>query len=278
MLLSGGSAFGLDAAAGVMHWLEERGHGFEVTGACVPIVCGAVLFDLAVGRAGVRPDAEAGYAACEAASAAPVPLGSVGAGTGATVGKALGIPQSTKSGVGSAARRLGSGVTVAALAAVNAGGDVVDPSSGVVLAGARLPGGGFLGTTDWLAGLGAGGAGSPPEAPGAAGANTTLVVVATDAILTKAQANRLATVAHDGLARSIDPCHGPLDGDTVFAVASGDSGRVVDLTILGAVAARVVADAVVVAVRSATGVAGIPSLADLADASPGDAASSEARQ
>ena len=255
VLIGGGSAFGLDACGGVMHWLEARGRGVEVGPVRVPLVCGAVLFDLPVGRADVRPDAAAGEAACDAASTAAVPQGSVGAGTGATVGKMLGFERATKSGLGSASLRLAGGVTVAALVAVNAAGDVVDPASGAVLAGPRLPGGGFERTSDWL---------REHAAAIGIGADTTLAVVATDAVLTKPEATKMAQMAHDGLARTIDPVHTMLDGDTVFALATGAAGVPADVTTVGAAAATALAQAVLAAVLTATGLAGVPAVSELA--------------
>ena len=255
VLLSGGSAFGLDAATGVMRWLESRGRGVEVGPCRVPLVCAAVLFDLLLGRADVRPDAAAGEAACVAASSAAVPLGSLGAGAGATVGKVAGFERATKSGLGSASLRIAGGVTVAALVAVNAAGDVIDPGTGVQIAGPRLPGGGFLRTTEWLRE-------HPPRV--SVGASTTLAVIATDAELSKTEATKVAQMAHDGLARTIDPAHTMLDGDTDFALAPGATGVRADLTTVGAVAATALAEAVVAALRAATGVAGIPSLRELA--------------
>ncbi len=254
VVIGGGSAFGLDAASGVMRWLEEKGRGVEVGPVRVPLVCAAVLFDLPVGRADVRPDAAAGAAACEAASAAAVPQGSVGAGTGATVGKLLGFERATKSGLGSASLALAGGVTVGALVAVNAAGDVVDPASGAVLAGPRLPGGGFVRTAEWLR----------EHPPGVGiGANTTLAVVATDAVLSKPEAAKVAQMAHDGLARAIDPVHTMLDGDTVFALATGAAGVTADVSAVGSAAATVLARAVVRAVRAATGLAGLPAARDV---------------
>ncbi len=254
VLLSGGSAFGLDAATGVMRWLEERELGCEVGVCRVPLVCAAVLFDLAIGRGDVRPDAAAGYAACEAASAAAVPRGSVGAGTGATVGKLRGMARATKSGLGSASVRLGDGTTVGALIAVNAGGNIVAPD-GRVLAGVRDEGGGFLDGTAWLAEHG--------MESLLKGGNTTLAVVATDATLTKAGATKMAQMAQDGLARSLDPVHTMYDGDTVFALATGASGRQTDLSVLGALAARTVSEAAADAAACAQGLAGLPSATDL---------------
>jgi len=255
VLLAGGSAFGLDAAAGVMRWLEERGIGVQVGAVRVPIVPAAILFDLMMGDASIRPDALSGHAACAAASAAPVAEGSVGAGAGAAVGKLFGLARGMKGGIGSAAITL-HGVTVAALVAVNATGDVIDPADGRIVAGARSADGRtMIGAAQAIA------AGEWPDAL-QIGASTTLGVVATDAVLTKVEANRLAQVAHDGLARSIVPVHTPVDGDTVFALATGASGITLDLTVLSILAAEVTARAVLRAVRSAQAVggAGVPAL------------------
>ena len=258
LLLTGGSAFGLDAASGVMRWLEERGHGVLVGPARVPIVPAAVLFDLWVGDARIRPDAAAGYAACEAASAAHPAQGSVGAGAGAAVGKLFGNARAMKGGIGSASIKVGA-ITVGALVAVNAIGDVVDPASGRVIAGAR----GDDGRTplDTLAALVDG------QLPAhlMAGMATTVGIVATDALLSKTEANKLAAMAHDGLARSINPVHTAGDGDAMFAVATGGSGKPGHLTVLGALAAEVTARAVLNAVRAAHGLTDpdLPSARDL---------------
>jgi L-aminopeptidase/D-esterase-like protein len=259
VVLTGGSAYGLDAAGGVMRWLEEQGIGFNVGVAVVPIVAGAVLFDLDIGRADVRPGPDAGYAACQAAQAGPVPEGCVGAGTGARVGNLLGPFSRTKSGLGTAARRIGGGVTVGALVAVNAFGDVVDPASGQIIAGARDPQGkGFLNTLERLHG-------DLSQTMLGFASNTTLAVVATDAPLSKEGANKMAQMAHDGLAQTIRPVHTMHDGDTVFALATGRrTGAMADLTAVGAVAAAVLAEAVVRAVRQATSLAGVPAARDLA--------------
>ena len=268
LLLTGGSAFGLDAASGVMRWLEERGHGVLVGPATregspgqairIPIVPAAVLFDLWVGDARIRPDAAAGYAACAAASAAHPAQGSVGAGAGAAVGKQFGIARAMKGGIGSASIKVGA-ITVGALVAVNAIGDVVDPASGRVIAGAR----GDDGRTplDTLAALVDG------QLPAhlMAGMATTIGIVATDALLNKTEANKLAAMAHDGLARSINPVHTAGDGDAMFAVATGGSGKPGHLTVLGALAAEVTARAVLNAVRAAHGLTDpdLPSARDL---------------
>ena len=246
LLLTGGSAFGLDAASGVMRWLEERGHGLLVgpaeLGIRVPIVPAAVLFDLWLGDARIRPNAETGYAACQAASADPPAQGKAGAGLGAMVGKMFGPQRAAPGGIGTASLRLG-GITVAALVAVNAIGDVVD-ERGQVLAGVRSNDDShFLGTTQALL------RGEGP-AQLMAGMATTIGVVATDALLTKAQATQLASLAHHGLARAVNPLT-PHDGDSFFALATGGSGKAGDLTALGAMAAEVVARAIRNGVRAA---------------------------
>ena len=244
VLLAGGSAFGLDAAGGVMRWLAERQVGLAVGRACVPIVPAAFLFDLYGGDLSVWPDAAAGYAACEAASRTPPAEGNVGAGTGALVGKLFGLHRAMKGGIGSASVCV-NGVTVGALVAVNAVGDVMDPRTGALVAGAR--------STDGRSLHGTAQASLRGERPGPLepAAATTLGVIATDARLTKAAACRLAQMAHDGLARSINPVHTVSDGDTVFALATGSSGRTPHLTVLGTLAAEVMAQAVLRAVRAA---------------------------
>lgn len=259
LLLAGGSAYGLDAASGVMRWLEERGIGFNVGVCVVPIVPSAVLFDLALGPPDARPGPEAGYAACQAASAGPVAEGCVGAGTGATVGKLLGPFFATKSGLGTGARRIAGGVTVGALVAVNAFGDVVDPATGQVIAGPRNPEGqGFLNTVERLHE-------DLSQTLLAFPSNTTLAVVATDARLSKEGANKVAQMAHDGLAQAIRPVHTMFDGDIVFTLATGRRPEAsTDVTVVGAVAADVLAEAVVRAVRQATSLAGCPAPCDVA--------------
>lgn len=260
VLLTGGSAFGLDAAGGVMRWLEERGHGLAVGSVRVPIVPAAVLFDLWIGDSTVRPDAAAGHAACNAASAAAPAQGSVGAGAGASVGKLFGTERAMKGGIGTASITVGA-VTVAALIAVNATGDVVDPDGGAIVAGTRGADGRPRSAAQAIA------RGELP-ARVVAGMATTIGVIATDASLTKSQANKLATMAHDGLARSINPIHTMADGDTLFALATGASGLPGDLTVLGTLAAEVTARAVLNAVRFATGLItpALPGLADLGSA------------
>lgn len=251
--LSGGSAFGLAAADGVMRYLEEQGIGFETGIVRVPIVPAAILFDLALGDASVRPDAAAGYAACQAATDGPLAEGSVGAGTGATVGKLRGLAGAMKGGVGTASCQISGGVVVGALAAVNSFGDVMDPQTGGIVAGARRTDGeGFM---DMEAALLGGGLSAQRLL-----AHTTLGVVATDAALTKAQTTRVAQMAQDGLARAIRPVH-PLDGDTVFALSLGE--REGDVAQVGAVAARVLGEAILRAVRKAKGLHGVPAILDL---------------
>ena len=244
ILLAGGSAWGLDAAAGVMRWLEEQGIGLDVRFGLVPIVPAAVLFDLPVGDARIRPDAQAGYLACQAASRQPPEQGNVGAGAGALVGKLFGLARAMRGGIGSASVTL-DGVTVGALVACNALGDVIDPDTAQVIAGARTADGKAL-LNIRRAIL----AGELPT-PLLAGTNTTIGVIATDAILTKAQAHRLAQVAHDGLARSINPVHTLSDGDALFALGTGQAGKTAGMMVLGTLAAEVTARAVVRAIRAA---------------------------
>jgi L-aminopeptidase/D-esterase-like protein len=249
VLLSGGSAWGLDAASGVMRWLEERGIGLPVgsaPGQIVPIVPAAVLFDLHLGDARIRPGADAGYAACQAASAAAVQQGNVGAGAGATVGKMFGMAHAMKGGIGSAAVRQG-GVTVGALIAVNALGDVIDPATALPLAGARRADDPRRLRDSAAAVL----AGEPTQAM-LAGRNTTIGVIATDAPLTKPQAMRLAAAGHDGLARAIRPVHTMSDGDTLFALSTGLSNPL-DFNVLCVMAAEGVQRACLNGARAATG-------------------------
>ena len=265
VLLTGGSAWGLDAAGGVMRWLEEEGVGLYVgsaPGQVVPIVPAAVLFDLHVGDARIRPDAAAGYAACQAAGD-EIAQGNAGAGAGATVGKLFGMPYAMKGGIGTASVTV-DGVTVGALIAVNALGDVVDPAAGTPIAGARTEDGQQL-----RGSVAAALAGDKPLAL-LAGANTTIGVVATDAPLTKAQCQRLADAGHDGLARAIRPVHTMSDGDTLFALSTGMAGAL-DFNVLCTMAGEAVARACVNAVQSAQGVTtdtlALPSASDLIAAS-----------
>ncbi len=255
IVLSGGSAFGLDTATGVMRYLEERGKGFAVGTARVPIVPAAAIFDLGVGDGRIRPDASCGYEAARAATAARPAEGSVGAGAGATVGKLLGMGRAMKGGLGTAEIRVGD-LVVAALIVVNAVGDVVDPATGRVVAGARGEDGRTLVDARVLV-RGGLGVEPPPRA------NTTIGVIATNAKLTKTDANRVAQVAHDGLARSIAPAHTPGDGDTLFVLSTG-AVAAPSLLVVGELAAQVVAEAVLRAVREATGVEGYPAVRDIA--------------
>lgn len=264
ILLTGGSAFGLEAAGGVMKYLEENGIGFNTGVAKVPIVPAAVLFDLAVGRADIRPDAVMAYAACKNASAEPPQQGNVGAGTGATVGKILGIGQSMKSGIGTASMDIGGGVIVGALMAVNAFGDVLDYPSTRILAGVRpkaigpLKIGGEEKYADTLELMRSFTGRQILEF--ASRQNTVIGVVATNAKLTKEEINKVAQMAHNGLAMTIQPAHTMFDGDTIFSVATQQ--RPADVNIVGAFAARVVAMAIVNAVKSAQSITGIPSAKD----------------
>lgn len=257
ILLSGGSAFGLDAATGVMRFLEENGQGFRVGRYRIPIVPAAILFDLNLGDGRIRPDAASGYAACKNASD-KVEQGNVGAGTGATIGKMFGAGFAMKSGLGTASVKLAdSGLIVAALVAVNALGDVVDHDSGKLLAGARTPDGKALRNS--MASLMRG-----HESQARPGSSTTIGVVATNATLTKSEVNKIAQMAHDGLARSISPIHTAMDGDTVFAAATGLPPSKADVSKVGALGAEALARAVKQAVLAATSIPGYPAHRDLA--------------
>ncbi len=250
VLLSGGSAFGLDAAGGVLRFLEEKGVGLEFGDQRIPIVPAAILFDLGIGRADRRPDAEAGYRAAKAAKRGAVAQGSVGAGTGATVAKAGGADRRLKGGLGTSCEKGVAGLLAGAIVAVNAGGDIIDPDHGAVIAGPRGDeAGAFLNSWELVRD------GVEPQA-----GNTTLAVVATNAKLTKEQANRLASVAQDGFARTIRPAHGMHEGDTVFVLATGE--REIDeisYRALEAIAVRAVERAIIRGVLCATGLAGVPS-------------------
>ena len=272
IVLSGGSAFGLDAASGVMRYLEEKGIGFDAFVAKVPIVPAAVLFDLGVeGSPKIRPTAECGYAAAQAATDRPVAEGNVGAGAGATVGKTGGPGRSMKAGIGSAAIALPNGLVVAALVAVNAVGDVIDPATGRVVAGVRNADGKGFADARVLVRSGALGRRDPDfdrKKPGAdatlrPGESTTIGVVATNAVLTKVEATKVAQMAHDGYARAISPVHTPGDGDTIFALATGTLSGEANASLVGALAAEVMADAIVRAATQATGLPGIPAARDL---------------
>ncbi len=254
VLLAGGSAFGLDAASGVMRYLEEQQIGYDVGVARVPIVPGAAIFDLAVGSATIRPDAAAGYRACQQASIGPLVQGSVGAGTGATVGKQLGPALCMKGGVGSASTTLADGSVVGALVVVNALGDIIDPQTQEVVAGTRDPlGTGFIAANPF--------------------GNTTIAVIATSAQLTKDEINKVAQMAHDGIAQVIRPAHTMFDGDTIFALANGLTSQdsnpprhpangAMQVSLLGSAAALTLARAILKAVRQATTLYGIPAAQD----------------
>ena len=259
VVLSGGSAYGLAAADGVMTWLEEQGVGFPVGVGVVPIVASAILFDLAIGDPAVRPRPEHGYQASAFADSSAPAQGSVGAGTGATVGKALGQERAVKGGLGCASRRVGE-YTIGALVAVNALGSIVNPETGALIAGPRDPGRpGFLDSVDILEDV---------KTPVAASAlqNTTLAVVATDAPLNKEQANKLAQMAHDGLALAIRPAHTMFDGDVVFALSTGKTTTVPNVTPYGAAAARALSSAIIKAITQASGLGGVPSVSELVGA------------
>jgi L-aminopeptidase/D-esterase-like protein len=257
VVLSGGSAFGLDVANGVMHWIDEGNGPWARRPTDVPIVPAAVLIDLWVGgKPSIRPGADCGYRAAAAASRARVAEGSVGAGAGATVGKLTGLDRAMKGGIGSAAVTLPGGLCVAALAAVNALGDIIDPASGVVAAGARADDGSLRDARTLLR------TGATLQRTRVA-ENTTLAVVATNAHLTKAEANRVALMADAGIARAVSPAHTTADGDTVFALATGRWYGRADPSEIGALAADVLAEAIVRAVQQATGVAGIPAARDI---------------
>jgi len=250
IVLAGGSAFGLEAAGGVMRYLEEKKRGFAIGPYYVPIVPAAILFDLTVGDGAVRPDADMGFRACLEATDGPVPAGSVGAGSGATVGKIYGPDGAVKSGQGSAACRIGD-LIIAALVVVNAFGDVYD-RRGNLLAGPRNPATGKMErTVELLMG------GEKSGAPG----NTTLGIVATNANLPKEALQKVAQMAHDGLARTINPVHTMWDGDTIFSLSVG--GQEADVNLVGIAAAEAVAAAVERAVLTATTLASVPSVADI---------------
>ena len=256
--LSGGSAFGLDARAGIMRYLDEKNIGFKAaTSINVPIVPAASIFDLPIGgKPKIRPAADCGYRAAQAATNAIVVEGNVGAGAGATVGKSAGAGRAMKGGIGSAAIQMPDGLIVAALVTVNAAGDVIDPATGKVVAGVRTADGKSLADARVLLASGA------LRQPARIGENTTLAVVATNATLTKTQATKVAEMAHDGFARALYPSHTMGDGDTIFAIATGGQ-QGADVSRVGALAAQVVADAIVRAARQATSIPGYPAARDL---------------
>lgn len=253
VVLSGGSAFGLDAATGVMRYLEERGFGYETSAGRVPIVPAAIIFDLNIGDSKIRPGAGEGYQACLAAIDTEVAEGCVGAGSGATVGKSLGVERAVKSGLGTASQRIAGDIVVAALMVVNAVGDVIEPGTGRILAGPRKSDeGGFLSTSQLWKGEFR--EAIPPF-------NTVIGVVATDAKLSKVEATKLAHLAQVGIARTIDPCHTMYDGDAIFALSSGD--KEADFNVLGATAAEVVAEAIIKSIRNSETLAGVPAAKDV---------------
>lgn len=245
LLLSGGSAYGLNAAGGVMRYLEENGIGFKIASGVVPIVPAAILMDLWVGDFSIRPDEEAGYLACKAATALPSGEGNIGAGTGATVGKLFGIDYAMKGGLGTASYQIpGTDIVVGAIVAVNAVGDVYAPNSSTILAGARAETGkGFRNTMEAIM------HGHVVTLP--AGANTTIGAIATNAPFNKAQLKKIASMAHDGFARSINPIHTMLDGDTIFAVSTSKATVEADVTAIGAIGATLMSHAVARAVIAA---------------------------
>ncbi len=264
IVLSGGSAFGLDAASGVMRYLDEKGIGFKVGKAgVVPIVPAAILFDLEIGDPKIRPTAESGYAACQVAGSGRVAEGNVGAGAGAVVGQLFGAEHAMKSGLGTASAHVGkTGIVVAAIVAVNAVGDVFNPENGEIVAGARAPGGkGFI---DSMARIREG---YRVEMFSQVDKNSTIGVVATNASLTKTEMTKIAQMAQDGLARTINPVHTPWDGDTVFALATAERKEPVNEGMIGALAADVMSQAILRAVVNATGIPGLPSYRDLLAAS-----------
>jgi L-aminopeptidase/D-esterase-like protein len=256
IVLSGGSAFGLEARSGVVRYLEEKGIGQQTRVGRVPIVPAAILFDLGVGDWKIRPTADCGYRAAKAATDARVGEGSVGAGTGATVGKTAGHTRAMKGGVGTHAIAMPDGLVVAAIVAVNAVGDVVDPATGQVVAGVRTADGKSVADVRKLLRTGDLYAARPGE-------NTTIGVIATNAVLTKAQAQKVAQMAHDGLARAIVPAHTAADGDTIFTLATGAHPGEANVTLVGALGAEAMADAILRAVREATGLPDYPAVRDL---------------
>jgi L-aminopeptidase/D-esterase-like protein len=256
VMLSGGSAYGLDTATGAMRYLEEHGQGFKIGTGVVPIVPAAILMDLGVGDFKIRPNADSGYEACLAASTNPVEQGNVGAGAGATIGKTFGQQFAMKAGIGSASVKIGNtGIVVGAIVAVNAVGDVVNPKTGRIVAGARAANGrGFRDAmTEIMHGY---------RVELATAANTTIGVVATNAALEKVQIAKVAQMTHDGYARAINPVHTPGDGDTIFAMATGKSSVKVNHGMIGAIAAEVMSQAIIRAATRAQSLPGLPAYRD----------------
>jgi L-aminopeptidase/D-esterase-like protein len=243
IVLAGGSAFGLEVATGVMRYLEEQKIGFDTGDAKVPIVPAAILYDLSLGQASVRPDSAMGYLAASQASSAPPTEGNVGAGTGASIGKMRGLKHAMKSGLGTWSIDI-NGLVIGALVAVNAIGDVIDPKTGKKLAGLRSGS-----TLEWM---------KKNQQRTAIQSNTVIGVIATNAKLTKAEATKVAQMAHDGLARTVHPAHTMYDGDTIFALATGEQQE--DVSLVGAFAAEVMAEAIMRAVKKAKSVGGLPGL------------------
>jgi L-aminopeptidase/D-esterase-like protein len=257
ILLTGGSAYGLDAATGVVRWLEEHDAGFRIGKGVVPIVPAAVLFDLNVGDSKIRPDAAAGYRACQSAKSGPVQEGSVGAGAGATIGKSGG-GKPMKGGIGSASIKLQNGLVVGAITAVNCVGNVIDPKTGKIVAGARRPDGkGFQDIIQTYR------SGKGIEQTGEPGANTTIGVVATNASFNKAEMKKIAEMAHDGMARAINPVHTMADGDAIFSMSTGTSKMRADLSAIGALVAEAVSESILRAVMKAKSVPGYPSYEEI---------------
>lgn len=255
VVLSGGSAFGLDSASGVVRYLGERNVGFPTRAAAVPIVPAAILYDLGVGDPAIWPGADAGYRAAQSATDVPVSQGNVGAGAGATIGKMMGMARAMKGGLGSASITFDNGLVVGAIVAVNCVGNVIDPATGQILAGARnLDDTGFVETRQMPAYLEA-----QPVAE-----NTTIGAVATNAVFTKTEMTKIAQMAQDALARTIYPAHTPSDGDTVFALATGTLEGPGNVGTVGALAAEVLAEAILRAVREAESIPGFPAWQDYA--------------
>lgn len=254
IVLSGGSAFGLDTATGVMRWMEEHGKGFPFGGSFVPVVPAAAVFDLSVGDAKIRPDADAGYKACHAAKSGAVEEGTIGAGAGCTVGKAGG-GKPMKGGIGTSSIKLPNGLVIGAIVAVNCAGDVIDPKTGKIVAAGRTPDGkGFVSAIDaYKSGRGL-------VRPGE---NSTIGIVATNAALSKSEMTKIAQMAHDGLARCINPIHTMVDGDTIFAISTATSTVRANLSAIGALAAEAISDAVLRGVMKAKSVPGFPSYQEI---------------
>ena len=255
VLLSGGSAFGLDAATGVVRYLRERNIGFPTRAAIVPIVPAAILYDLGVGDPSIWPDADAGYAACGQASVGPVQEGNVGAGAGATVGKTMGASRAMKGGLGTSSHTLDD-IVVGAIVAVNCVGNVIDPATGEIVAGARNADGTAFVDTRLLVRSG-------QETPDATAGNTTIGAVATNARFSKTEMTKIAQMAQDALARTIYPAHTPADGDTIFALSTGTSEVSAAVGTIGALAAEVLAEAILRGVKEAESIPGYPAYRDI---------------